>query len=372
MEMLLKFAQSNIVNAHTSLSSLKWCFLGGDWISTAIPKALKQLNETATLVSVGGPTETTLWNIMYEVEAFDDSYRSIPYGRPIINTTYFILNELLEECPVGVIGEMYVSGVGVAKGYINDEKRTQEAFILYPKSKKRMYKTGDLGRVLPNGQIEFIGRSDTQIQISGYRIELSEIESLTLKQTGVNKALALHIKEASSPYIALVYSTQTPVNQDELKQTLKQALPNEMVPKKLLEIEQFPLTANGKVDRNVLEQRITDQKERKILLPKIQGNEIQKTLLQLWQTRLERDDIGLYENFFEAGGNSLLATELFIAMREKFPSINSVVLLYEYTTVYELSEYIEQQTSKTTEVKTNKRGLMRRKRLLAKNAIQEK
>ena len=368
MEMLLKFSDTNLTQNTQALSSLRLSILGGDWIPLTIVPLLKKLNEKTRLVSIGGPTETTVWNIMYEVEEFDSNWRSIPYGKPINNTKYFILNELLEECSAGITGELYVSGVSLAAGYINDPKKTQEVFIAHPKTKERMYKTGDLGRLLPNGLIEFMGRSDNQVQISGYRIELSEVESAALKQKEVEKAQALLIKDINTPYIALVYSCNDKhITEEKLKEKLKKSLPTEMIPRKLLKIEQFPLTANAKINRNALKQLLIKKSIPSKQTQKVLKNEIQKSLVKLWQKYLGRENIGLYENFFEAGGNSLVATELFISIRKKFPVVDSVVLLYEHTSIYELSQFIEKQASSKKEIKTNKRGLQRRKRLLAKN-----
>lgn len=365
MEMLLKFINTNQLKNEQSLVSLRLCFLGGDWISLTIPSQLKQFNEKTKLISVGGPTETTLWNIMYEVKEIDSKWHSIPYGKPIANTKYFILNNLLEECPVGITGELYVSGVGLSTGYINDLELTQKVFIYHPQTKERMYKTGDLGRLLFNGEIEFMGRSDNQVQISGYRIELSELESFALKQKGIDKAQGLLIKEDKTSYLALVYSCdEIDIKEEQLKEQLKEFLPTEMVPKKLLKIKQFPLSANGKVDRNVLKQLIIDKSVPLKHTQKVLENEIQKSLMLLWQKYLKRKNIDLNENFFEAGGNSLLATELFLAIRQEFPIIDSVLLLYEHTSIHDLSQYIEAQTIVSKEI--NKRGLQRRKKLLAK------
>ncbi|ADG93862.1 amino acid adenylation domain protein [Arcobacter nitrofigilis DSM 7299] len=368
MEMLIKFSSTNQIQNKQLLSSLRLCILGGDWIPLTIPPGLKELNTKTTLVSIGGPTETTVWNIMYEIKEFDTNWKSIPYGKPITNTTYYILNDLLEECPIGVTGELYVSGISLAAGYINDLEKTQEVFINHPKTKERMYKTGDLGKLLSNGLIEFMGRSDNQVQISGYRIELSEIESLAHKQIEINRAQALLIKDNNTPHIALVYSCNDgDISENKLKEQLKASLPQEIIPKKLLKIKQFPLTVNGKIDRNALIQLLNTKNEQHVHTKRIVENEIQKHLMSLWQKHLQRENIGLYENFFEAGGNSLLATELFIQIRQEFPIINSVVLLYEHTSIYELSQFIEKQTTVKNVAKKNTRGLQRRKRLLAKN-----
>ena len=213
---------------------LRLAFLGGDWISVTLPGRLEHLGSRASLVSVGGPTETTLWNIWYPVAQTDPAWRSIPYGRPIANTRYYILNERLEICPAWVPGQIYCAGVGVAQGYWRDPTRTAEHFLPDPFAPttdsrdedsavgrqspvvgRRLYKTGDLGRYLPDGTIEFLGREDFQVKIQGQRIELGEIESALAQHPAVaaavvtaagdpqgNKRLAAHLVLKPAPAAA--------------------------------------------------------------------------------------------------------------------------------------------------------------------------
>lgn len=173
MEMLLTY----VIECGQSITeTLRLAFLGGDWISVTLPDRLRSLAKQVQLVSVGGPTETTLWNIWYPVETVDPQWRSIPYGRPIAHTRYYILNDFLEHCPNWVPGQMYCTGVGLAHGYLYDEERTRESFFDHPLTGERLYRTGDYGRYLPNGVIEFLGRKDFQVKIQGQRIEIGEIE----------------------------------------------------------------------------------------------------------------------------------------------------------------------------------------------------
>jgi amino acid adenylation domain-containing protein len=169
--------------------SLRLAFLGGDWISVTLPERLKALAGNVLVVSVGGPTETTLWNIWYPIEQVNPAWKSIPYGRPIANTRYYVLNEALEDCPVWVPGELCCAGVGVAKGYWRDEDKTRARFIRHPRTGERIYRTGDLGRYLPDGTIEFLGRVDSQVKIFGYRIEPGEIEATLCEHAGVRAAV---------------------------------------------------------------------------------------------------------------------------------------------------------------------------------------
>ncbi|WP_165956337.1 non-ribosomal peptide synthetase, partial [Streptomyces hainanensis] len=195
MEMLLEHVGSE----DRALSSLRTVFLGGDWIPMSVPSRLSVVAPGAELVSVGGPTETTLWNIWYRVGELDSDWSSIPYGRPIANTRYHVLNERLEACPEWVTGEMYVAGVGLARGYWRDEERTAAAFVTHPVTGERLYRTGDLGRWRPEGVLEFMGRADFQVKIRGMRIELGEIETQLAAHPEVTNAVVVPVTHPDRP-----------------------------------------------------------------------------------------------------------------------------------------------------------------------------
>jgi epothilone synthetase B len=174
MEMLLEHGEGS---DEAFPQHLRAVYLGGDWIPLTLPERLRAKVPTARLYSVGGPTETSLWNIWHEVEAVEPTWKSIPYGMPIDNARYHVLNGHLEPCPVWVTGQLHCGGLGVAPGYWRDEPRTRASFIAHPDTGERLYRTGDLGRYLPDGSIEFLGREDFQVKIRGQRIELGEIEA---------------------------------------------------------------------------------------------------------------------------------------------------------------------------------------------------
>jgi len=192
MEMLLEYVGNR---SKLLPQSLRWAFLGGDWIPITLPERLRSLVENVRVVSVGGPTETTLWNIWYVVETVDSAWKSIPYGKPIANTKYYALNQALEDCPTWVPGELCCAGVGLAKGYWRNEEKTRVSFVTHPRTGERIYRTGDLGRYLPNGTIEFLGRVDFQIKIRGHRIEAGEIEAALMQHPAVRAAVVTAIGE---------------------------------------------------------------------------------------------------------------------------------------------------------------------------------
>lgn len=195
MEMLLEYVAGR---AELLSSSLRLVFLGGDWISLTLPEKIKALVNNVNLVSVGGPTETTLWNIWYPITTVDQTWNSIPYGQPIANTRYYVLNSTLENCPVWVPGEIYCAGLGLAKGYWQDPEKTQAKFIIHPRTEERLYRTGDFGRYLPDGNIEFLGRLDSQVKIRGYRIEPREIEVALTKHPEVKAAVVIASTEQNN------------------------------------------------------------------------------------------------------------------------------------------------------------------------------
>jgi amino acid adenylation domain-containing protein len=188
MEMLVEYTTGQFGSLS---SSLRLVFMGGDWIPVTLPSRIRALSdsEEVQIVSVGGPTETTLWNIWYIIERADPTWKSIPYGTPIANTRYYVLNELGEHCPVWVPGVLHCAGVGVAKGYWRDEEKTRASFQHHAGFNERLYRTGDLGRFLPDGTIEFLGREDYQVKLQGMRIELGEIEAALMKHPRVRTAV---------------------------------------------------------------------------------------------------------------------------------------------------------------------------------------
>jgi amino acid adenylation domain-containing protein len=175
--------------------SLRLVLLSGDWIPLTLPDRIRELAPGARVISLGGATEASIWSIFYPIGPVDPTWRSIPYGRPLSNQTFAVLNEILEPCPAWVPGQLYIGGAGVAKGYWGDEERTRASFIVHPATGERLYRTGDLGRWLPDGNIEILGREDFQVKIHGYRIELGEIETTLRRHHAVHEAVVVASKD---------------------------------------------------------------------------------------------------------------------------------------------------------------------------------
>lgn len=195
MQMLVEYLSGQQLN-HSS-SSLRLALLSGDWLPLSLPKQIQDLWAQAQVVSLGGATEASIWSICYPIDQIPPLSKSIPYGKPLLNQTFSILNDLMQPCPVWVCGQLYIGGIGLASGYLLDDQKTQASFIIHPVTHERLYKTGDLGRYLPDGNIEFLGRSDFQVKINGYRIELGEIEAVLIEHSIVKEAVV--IAQGESP-----------------------------------------------------------------------------------------------------------------------------------------------------------------------------
>ncbi|MEL6222966.1 MAG: amino acid adenylation domain-containing protein, partial [Cyanobacteria bacterium J06627_8] len=183
--------------------SLRLVLLSGDWLPLALPDRIRTLVPNAQVVSLGGATEASIWSIFYPIDAVDPDWKSIPYGRPLANQQFYILDMNLEPCPVWAPGQLYIGGLGLAQGYWHDEAKTAASFITHP-SFGSLYRTGDMGRFLPNGQLEFLGREDNQVKLSGYRIELGEIESTLTRHPDVSQAVVLAAGEPAQQLVAYV------------------------------------------------------------------------------------------------------------------------------------------------------------------------
>ena len=176
--------------------SLRLVMLSGDWLPLNLPERIKGIREDIQLVSLGGATEASIWSILYPIEHVDPNWKSIPYGRPMDNQYIYVLNEALELCPLWVPGQLYIGGIGLARGYWENEEKTSSSFIIHPQTQERLYKTGDLGRYLPNGNIEFLGREDFQVKVKGHRIELGEIEANLQQHTAVKEVIVAAVGES--------------------------------------------------------------------------------------------------------------------------------------------------------------------------------
>jgi pyochelin synthetase len=364
MEMLV----NSLGNSSATLSSLRLAILGGDWLPVSLPNRLKALVPNIKLLSIGGPTETTIWNIGYEVDTVDPTWKSIPYGQPMTNAKYYILNQALEDCPVWVPGEMYCAGVQLAKGYWKDEQKTKAHFITHPRTGERLYRTGDLGRYLPDGNIEFLGRVDFQIKIRGYRIEAGEIEAALVQHSGVKTAVVKAVDAAR--LVAYIVPRTTPPTVDELSQFLSTKLPDYMIPAVFLFLDALPLSANGKVDRKALPTPdVASTTRMTYVAPQ---TKIEQAIATVFQAVLSLEKVGVNDNFFDLGANSLLITTIYRKLATVLPSETqsiSLIDLFNYPTIKTLAQRLNQnQKVDANEQRTH----VSQKIIQGKNRIKQK
>jgi amino acid adenylation domain-containing protein len=330
-----------------AFGQLRYLLVGGDALD---PKTIRQLlqreQRPVHVVNGYGPTETTTFAITHDIQSVADDARSIPLGKPIANTRIYILDAHGEPVPAGVEGELYIGGDGVARGYLNRPELTAERFLRDPFSANadaRMYKTGDRGRWLPDGTIEFLGRNDFQVKIRGFRIELGEIEAKLGLCAGVRNAVVLAREDepGNKRLVAyLVADEDFALSPADLRETLGRELPDYMLPTAFVQIDALPLTANGKLDRRALpapEATALNVREYEAPL-----GEIEEAVAAIWQEMLKVPRVGRQDNFFELGGHSLLAVRIMAAINARFGIELSIRDVFESTTVVALATCLEQ------------------------------
>ncbi|MEJ3742528.1 amino acid adenylation domain-containing protein [Actinomycetes bacterium KLBMP 9797] len=248
LEILVEYAESD-PGAARELSSLRLVMLSGDWIPVTLPDRLRGLVPGARVASLGGATEASIWSITYPIDVVRPEWPSIPYGRPLRAQFFHILDEAGRPCPVGEVGELYIAGDGVARGYLGDPVQTWERFVTHPMLGHRLYRTGDLGRWRYDGTIQFMGRADRQVKVNGHRIELGEIETVLGRLPAVRQAVASALSGPDGrPRLVAYVTTSEPADERVLASALRERLPDYMVPSRLVLLDDMPVTDNGKVD----------------------------------------------------------------------------------------------------------------------------
>lgn len=315
---------------------------GGEALTPALAKEL--IKRAQSVWNMYGPTETTIWSTCCQIKD-DDTKPSI--GQPIGNTRIYILDSHQQPVPIGIPGEMYVGGAGVVRGYLNRPELTAEQFIHNPFDDSQnalMYRTGDLCRFLPNGNIEYLQRIDNQVKFRGFRIELGEIEATIAQYPEVEEAVVLVREDIPDEktlvgYVILATGVNADLHIPQLRQFLKSKLPDYMVPSLLVNLERVPLTSNGKVDRKALPKPdAARQLTEEYIAPR---NEIEQQISDIWAQVLNVEKIGILDNFFDLGGYSLLAIQVIARLRKAFQVEILLSHLFELPTVAELSNRVE-------------------------------
>ncbi|HLP61328.1 MAG TPA: amino acid adenylation domain-containing protein [Candidatus Deferrimicrobium sp.] len=344
-------------------SGLEWLLVGGDLLSPAHINQVRAANPQLKVVNAYGPTENTVISTSYLIDKNFET--GIPIGRPINNTTATILDNHNRLQPIGLVGELCVGGDGLARGYMNNADLTADKFI--NKSfcgaffKKRpaggfLYKTGDLARWMPDGNIEFLGRRDYQVKIRGHRIELGEIESRLLKHSEIIDATVVFNSDGEQPFLCAYFVANRETPASGLRDYLKEGLPDYMVPTYLIPLEKLPCTPTGKIDRKALpDPRTMAVETKKHQLPM---NEDEAVILRVWSEVLEisPDKISTDDDFFDLGGNSINILKVQNELKKHYQNPVSMSILFLYPTIKELAAGIIKQSTKNLEcvVKLNK------------------
>ncbi len=338
LEQTVPFLSAMDPQAHPAL---RLVFLSGDWIPVTLPDRIRARFPGARgvqIIALGGATEATVWSNVFPVGAVDPAWPSIPYGRPIDNARYHVLDARLSPCPIGVPGDLYIGGDCLAEGYAREPELTAQKFIPDPRD-GRLYRTGDRARSRPDGNLEFLGRRDSQVKIRGFRIELGEIEAALSALPGVREAVvALHEDRL------IAYVTGEAGDSATLRESLRERLPEPMIPSAFLRLDVLPLTANGKVDRKALPapewRRSTGSTERYIA-PR---TPVEEVLAGIWSEVLGAaagETIGAADHFFERGGHSLLATQVVSRLHGAFGVELPLRDLFEAPVLADLAARIE-------------------------------
>jgi amino acid adenylation domain-containing protein len=293
-----------------------------------------------------GPTETTIWSSLYQVRGSEK--RSIPIGHPVANTKLYILDEKREPVTAEKPGELYISGNGLARGYLDRPELTAEKFVSDPFSNipgARMYRTGDLARLLSDGNVEYMGRIDHQVKLRGFRIELGEIEVVLEQHADVKQAVVVAREERpGDKFLAayVVFATGKRSTISDLREHLAQQLPDYMVPAAFVEVQRFPMTPNGKVDRKALPiPQAADFSDRnEYVAPR---NEVERKLVAMWETILGIRPIGVCTSFFDLGGRSILAARLFMQISREFGEDVPLAALFESPTIEQLAKRLHRE-----------------------------
>lgn len=324
-------------------TKLKYLVVTGEMLKFDLVKRWFELFPHIPVVNAYGPTEASDDITHFIMDHVPDN-PTIPIGKPIRNFNIYIVDEHMTLCPMGVVGEICVSGIGVGRGYLNNQAKTEEVFMVDPfiKDKSiRLYKTGDLGRYLPDGNIEFFGRKDHQVKIRGFRIELGEIENQLLNHPSVIDAVVIDREDrAGDKYLCAYVVCKDELNVSNMREFLKEVLPNYMIPSYFVELDKLPLNPNGKVDRKALPAPLINAERRdEFVAPR---NQVEAELVEIWKQVLQVESVSVKDNFFELGGHSLKATAITSAISRRLNVDVPVREIFLLPTIEELARYINQ------------------------------
>ncbi|WP_242031206.1 amino acid adenylation domain-containing protein [Anabaena sp. FACHB-1237] len=335
-----------------AFKDLRYLLFGGEVVDPRAVRAVVTNGAPEKLLHVYGLTENTTYSCFYPVEEIPEGAITIPIGRPISNTQIYILNDQLQPVPVGTVGEIYIGGDGLARGYLNRPELTAQKFISNPFAQSavsKLYKTGDLARYLPDGNIEFLGRVDNQVKIRGFRVELEEVEAALIQHPSIRQTVVAVCEDIPGDKRLVAYvvpDQKSPLTTIILTRFLEDKLPPYMIPTAWMLLDSLPLTPNGKVDRQSLPRhtRTRPDLEESFIAPR---NSIEEELGIHWVQLLGLDVVGVNDNFFCLGGHSLIMTQMISRVREIFGVNISFTQVFSNPTIAAVAELIAQGGEKT-------------------------
>ncbi len=333
-----------MVENHLSvLQKLRCLLAGGDALSVSHVQAILHKTEH-TLINGYGPTENTTFTCCYRMDKTTKIIETIPIGKPISNTQVYVLDEYQQPVPIGVIGELYIAGDGLAQNYLKRPNLAKFVDVTIPWLDKpqRMYKSGDLVRFRRDGNLEFFGRVDFQVKIRGFRIELGEIETTLQQHSAIKSAIVTIWEQKSQKYLVAYYIAEQAIDSKQLQDFLQQKLPYYMIPQFFIQMTKFELNLNGKVDRHRLPTPDTQSNIGNIQYTTAQTlTKTEQTLLEIWKKLLPITDFSIDDNFFKLGGHSLLATQVISRVNQQFSLQLPLRSIFETSTIRQLAKQVD-------------------------------
>lgn len=346
---LLRLLVDNYSHLVKKLLQLKLWITSGEALSVNLVRTFQELIPEAKLINLYGSSEVSANATYYDTSLLQNQGHNVPIGRPIDNTQIYVLNQDLQPTPLGVVGELYVAGDGLAKGYLHRRELTQKRFIDNPFIPgNKIFKTGDLVRYLKDGNLEYLGRSDEQVKIRGFRVELGEIATVITQHPDVQESVVIEGKDAQENQCLIAYLvTDKEDITAQLLPYLQQKLPSYMLPSAFVVLDALPLTPNGKVDKRALPNNeiIRQNTNKSFVAPR---NFTELALVKIWGNLLNTSPIGVTDNFFELGGHSFLAVRLMALIQDRFGHNLPLSTLFENPTIEKLAAVVTQPSRKSS------------------------
>lgn len=342
MAQMLLFVKARSEKRHLeSLGGMRHIMIGGEAWNMELAKEIRGYFTNAEITNMYGPTEATIWVTSYTASNNLDKTGVVPIGKPIANNKIIILGSNMKLCGIGIPGDIYVSGANVARGYYKDDEKTKNVFL--NNHGEIIYKTGDIGRYLDDGNIEYLGRNDGMVKIRGYRIELGEIENVVAAKEGIDDVAVVIKKTGDSDILLCYYVSAKVYTSSEMRKFASLRLPDYMLPSFFIKLEKLPLTPNGKIDKNSLSKM--DIEERQLLVNEYiePTTEAEEFLADIWRKLLNTKNVGIYDSFFDLGGNSFLVTQMHSMIESKYPGMINIVDIFNHPTVDKLIKHLSEK-----------------------------